>query len=491
VSGLLGAAVLVPLGGAVLASLLPARAAAVTGLTAAATAATAALATVQVATTGTLDLELAGWGAPLGIDLRADGLSATLLLLTAAVGAVVTAYATGPRAARGQEPFWPLWLLLWAGLNAVYVSGDLFNTYVALELLGLAAVALVAQGGRDSLAPALRYLFVAVLGSLAYLLGVALVFAETGTLDVAIAADSLDSGTSAVVALGAMTVGLALKTALFPLHAWLPPAHSAAPAAVSALLSALVVKASFYVLVRLWFTVYRAEAATLTQALGVLGAAAVVWGGVQALRQQRLKRVVAYSTVAQVGYLFLIFPLAAPGVDAGAGTAAAATAVAGWTGALAVAVAHGLAKSAMFLTAGTLAAAHGTDQLDRLRGAASRMPMSGMAFALAAITLAGLPPTLGFVGKWQLLQASLGSGQWWWVPVLLGGGLLTIAYTARAMKATFRDQADDDEEPPELRPVPRRLQVAPLGLALAALLLGLTAVPLLDLTLVGSPWGGS
>jgi multicomponent Na+:H+ antiporter subunit D len=406
------------------------------------------------------------------------------------VGAVVTAYATGPRAVRGQEPFWPLWLLLWAGLNAVYVSGDLFNTYVALELLGLAAVALVAQGGRDSLAPALRYLFVAVLGSLAYLLGVALVFAETGTFDIGIAAETLRSGPAAVVALGAMTVGLALKTALFPLHAWLPPAHSAAPAAVSALLSALVVKASFYVLVRLWFGVYQAEVAPLTQGLGALGAAAVVWGGVQALRQERLKPVVAYSTVAQVGYLFLIFPLAAPGVTAPDGSAAAATAVAGWTGALAIAVAHGLAKAAMFLTAGTLAAAHGTDRLDRLRGAAGRMPMSGMAFGLAAVTLAGLPPTLGFVGKWQLLQASLGSGQWWWIPVLLGGGLLTIAYTTRAMKATLSDQPDEDAEPPELRPVPRRLQVAPLGLALAALVLGLTAVPLLDLTLVGSPWGG-
>jgi multicomponent Na+:H+ antiporter subunit D len=490
VSGLLGALVLLPLGGAVVSALVPGRGRLVGLATAAVTVALSALTAVEVARSGPLRLELAGWGAPLGIDLRADGLSAAMLAMTAVVGVAATVFGTGSDAATGRPLFWPLWLALWAGLNSVYVSGDLFNTYVALELVGLSAVALVALGGRDSFAPALRYLFVAVLGSLAYLLGVALVYAEAGTLDFVEAGERIDGGTAAVTALAAMALGLSLKTALFPLHAWLPEAHSAAPSAVSPVLSALVVKASLFVLVRVWFVVLGEDASpAAAQLLGVLGTVAVVWGAVLALRQTRLKRVVAYSTVAQVGYLFLLFPLAAPGVGAAAGSTAWAAAVAGWTGALGLALAHGLAKAAMFMSAGTLALAHGGDRLVDLRGAATRMPMSTMTFALAGVSLAGLPPTFGFVGKWQLLQGSLISGQWWWLPVLLLGGLLTAAYTVRVLGSTTGQAADGEELRP-LTHVPRRMEVAALSMAALAVALGVGSAGVLELLEVGSPFGG-
>jgi multicomponent Na+:H+ antiporter subunit D len=489
-NGILAALVLLPLGGAVLATLLPGRGRQVGIATAAVALALALVTAVEVYRSGPLHLELAGWGAPLGIDLRADGLSAAMLAMTAVVGTAATVYGSGSDAARGRPLFWPLWLALWAGLNSVYVSGDLFNTYVALELVGLSAVALVALGGRDAFAPALRYLFVAVLGSLAYLLGVALVYAEAGTLDIVEAGERLDGGTAAVTALAVMALGLSLKTALFPLHAWLPEAHSAAPSAVSPILSALVVKASLFVLVRVWFVVLGGAATSAAaQLLGVLGTVAVVWGAVLALRQTRLKRVVAYSTVAQVGYLFLVFPLAAPGIGAAAGSTAWLAAVAGWSGALGLALAHGLAKAAMFMSAGTLAIAHGGDRLVDLRGAATRMPMSTLTFALAGVSLAGLPPTFGFVGKWQLLQASLLSGQWWWLPVLLLGGLLTAAYTVRVLGATT-GRPDDGEELRPLDPVPRRMEVAALSMAALAVALGVTSSGVLELLGVGSAFGG-
>ncbi|WP_203336225.1 complex I subunit 5 family protein [Nocardioides limicola] len=489
----LGALVLLPLGGAVLAALLPRHGPWVGIVTAAATLALALTTAAAVYRSGPRHLELAGWGAPLGIDLRADGLSAAMLALTAVVGVATTVYATGSDAASGRPLFWPLWLALWSGLNAVYVSGDLFNTYVALELVGLSAVALVALGGRDAYPPALRYLFVAVLGSLAYLLGVALVYAEAGTLDIVEAGERLDGATTAVTALTAtalavMALGLALKTALFPLHAWLPQAHAAAPSAVSAILSALVVKASLFVLVRVWFVVFGGAATPgAAQLLGILGTVAVVWGAVLALRQPRLKPIVAYSTVAQVGYLFLLFPLATPGLGEAAGTTAAQAAYAGWTGALGLALAHGLAKAAMFMAAGTLALAHGSDRLTDLRGAATRMPMSTLTFGLAGASLAGLPPTFGFVGKWQLLQASLISGQWWWLPVLLVGGLLTAAYTVRVLGATVNPP---DAELAPLAPVPRRMEWAALSMAALAVMLGVSSSGLLGLLGVGAPVGG-
>jgi multicomponent Na+:H+ antiporter subunit D len=490
VNGILGAVVLLPLGGAVLAAVLPVRARQVGIATAAVVLALALVTAAEVYRSGPLELELAGWGAPLGIDLRADGLSAAMLAMTGVVGVAATVYASGSEAAQGRPLFWPLWLALWAGLNSVYVSGDLFNTYVALELVGLSAVALVALGGRDAFAPALRYLFVAVLGSLAYLLGVALVYAEAGTLDIVEAGERLDGGAAAVTALAAMALGLSLKTALFPLHAWLPEAHSAAPSAVSPILSALVVKASLFVLVRVWFVVLGGDATpAAAQLLGALGTVAVIWGAVLALRQTRLKRVVAYSTVAQVGYLFLVFPLAAPGIGAAAGSTAWQAAAAGWTGALGLALAHGLAKAAMFMAAGTLALAHGGDRLVDLRGAATRMPMSTMTFALAGVSLAGLPPTFGFVGKWQLLQAGLLSGQWWWLPVLLVGGLLTAAYTVRVLGATTGGPSDGEELPP-LAHVPRRMELAALSMAALAVALGVTSSGVLELLGVGSAFGG-
>lgn len=169
--------------------------------------------------------------------------------------AVLKPAATGDEGRRGW--FWPLWLLAWTGLNAVFLAGDLFNTYVALEVLALAAVALVALGGPESWAAAFRYLIIAVLGSLLFLVAVTLVYAANGTLDIAAAGavmgDSAGDATPARRVLALTAVGMACKTAVFPVGGWLPGAHSAAPGAVSPLLSALVVKASFYVLARVWF----------------------------------------------------------------------------------------------------------------------------------------------------------------------------------------------------------------------------------------------
>jgi multicomponent Na+:H+ antiporter subunit D len=485
-SALLGLVVLAPLALAVLTAVLPGRWLPPVGLLGAASVAAAALALVaHVAGSGAAVHDLAGWGSPLGIVLHADGLSAVFLLLTALVGAGVTVYAASDRAATGDDArFWPLWFATWAGLDAVYVAGDLFNTYVALEVVGIAAVGLVALGGRQAWGPALRYLLVAVLGSTLLLVVVALVYAQAGTLDLLVAGDRLagagwDNRWAAVL----LVAGLGLKAALVPMHAWLPPAHGSAPTAVSAILSGLVVKAAFFVLVRMWFWVLGPEPAVAVL-LGLLGSLAVLWGGTMALAQQRLKQVVAYSTVVQMGYLFLLFPLS----TASAQDPEALRAL--WGGTAALAVGHGFAKASLFLSAGTLKSVYGTDSLPALARVARPLPSVVMAMGVASVTLAGLPPSLGFAGKWQLVLTSVGSGQWGWAAVVVGGGLLSAAYLLKPLTVMLREPQAGALPLPASRSASLPVRWVPLALALVPLLAGLGGPVLTELVGPAVPPGG-
>jgi multicomponent Na+:H+ antiporter subunit D len=489
-------AVLLPLAYGLLGTAFGARVArAAAPFTLAAMVVVAGLLVADVLADGTRRLAVGGWAPPLGIALRADGLAAALVAMTAAVALAVGIYAGRyfDPADRGARFFWPMLGFLLASMNALFLSDDLFNLYVALELMGLAAVGLVAiEGSVVALAAAVRYLLAALLGSLAYLMGVALLYGAHGTLALPEVGAALGPGAVSTAALALMTVGLVLKTALFPLHFWLPQAHGGAATPVSALLSAVVVKGSFYVLLRLWFDVFD-DVATVAAAnlLGVLGAAAIAWGSLLALRQQRLKMVVAYSTVAQVGYLFLLFPLATD----------PSTADGAWRGGVYQAISHGFAKAAMFLAAGAMIAGSASDRIPALAGVSHRVPIGLFAFALAAVSLMGLPPSGGFIAKWLMLQASIASGQWWWAVVLVGGGFLSAAYLFRVMRWSFVEddpQSGDGHGGAHGRPATplriaatRPLELGALSLALVALALGLAPDAPLALLGIGAPFGAA
>jgi formate hydrogenlyase subunit 3/multisubunit Na+/H+ antiporter MnhD subunit len=470
------AAVLVPLLAALASFLLPRAANAIGLLAAVAIALASSALALQLVGDGPLRVAVGGWGAPLGIDLYVDGLSVTLLLLTAAVGLGVSTFAPAYFDAHPEQRtwFWPLWLILWTSLNGLFLSADLFNIYVMLELLGLSAASLTALSGHPAaLNAAMRYLFVSLLGSAAYLLGVALLYHGYGGVDIAFVATRIGSDPIADGALVAMVTGLLLKTALFPFHFWLPPAHSSAPAPVSALLSALVIKASFYLLLRLWLDLFSPLSALLPELLGLLGAAAVLWGSLQAWRQQRLKLLIAYSTVAQVGYLFLAFPLSDPSMTDSA-----------WHAALYLALAHGLAKAAMFLSAGGLLRFAGHDRIADLDRAVHRLPLTLTAFVLAGVSIIGLPPSGGFIGKWLLLEAAVGQGRWELVLVVLAGGLLAAGYVFKVVGYTFTPTETEQGG----APVPLTMQWSALLLALGAILLGFAAPWLWPLLEIGTPF---
>ncbi|WP_417344498.1 complex I subunit 5 family protein [Ferrimonas sp.] len=414
---------------------------------------------------------MGSWGAPLGIDLFADGLSLIMLMTTALTGLGISVYASGYFGAERAGHFWPLWLLLWGALNALFLSADIFNLYVTLELLGLAAVALVAlAGGAQALTSAMRYLLVGLVSSLFYLLGVALLYHGVGTLDLTLLAQRITPSPSVWVALGLMGAGLLIKSALFPLHFWLPPAHANAPTPVSALLSALVVKASFYILLRLWWTLLPATTVPLAQLLGGLGGIAVLWGGVLALRQTRLKLLIAYSTVSQLGYLFLAFPL-------GIGLA--------WKGAVYMVLSHAMAKAALFMAAGNIMTAAGHDRIAEFDPILQKLPLTMTAFTLAGVSIMGLPPSGGFIAKWLLLQASVQSGQWWWALILLLGGFLAAAYLFRVIGCVFT-QATPSASLQRLSP---QMIWPPLAMALLAIILGLFAAPPMTMMELGAPFG--
>lgn len=445
--------------------------------------------TSQVWEHGPLRYSVGGWGAPLGIDWYADGLTVLLLIMSTAVMIPTSFYAwqylnlhlKGAHTGSGgtavpHDRFWPLWFFLWASINALFLSADLFNLYVTLELLSLSGATLMTLTNRPgALIAGMRYLLVSFLGSLMYLLSVGLLYAAYGTLDLAELSQVITGGPHTWVPMTLMTAGLLLKTGLFPLHIWLPPAQGNALSPVSAILSGLVEKAPFYLILRLWIDVFGTQVSpSARQLLGMLGAGAIIWGSLQAFRQKRLKLLVAYSTVAQLGYLFLLFPL----------TEAAAVAETAWNGGVYYALAHAFAKAAMFLAAGNVLLALGHDRISELDGIAQALPMSLLAFGLSGISLMGLPPSGGFVAKWLLLVAAWNGAFWWWTALILGGGLLTAGYIFSVLKRAF----GTPERPLTIHPVPYSLELTALTLAVFAVLLGLPATLPLTLLQAGHPF---
>ncbi len=423
---------------------------------------------------------VAGLPPPLGIALRADGISCVMLVTAALVIAAAAFYARanfatpeGVMEARAPLAFWILIQAVWAALTILFVGGDLFNLYVALELLTFAAVPLVCLGGKpETLVAALRYLMFALFGSVFYLLGAALLYGAYGTLDIVLLAERMRALPAVWLAAGLMTAGLLAKTALFPLHLWLPPAHANAPAAASAVLSGLVVKGSFFLTVRLWFSVLPALPGGAAQAvLGTLGSAAILFGSVLALRQPRLKLLIAYSTLAQIGYLFLIFPLA---------SGAHPWIADGWSGGMMQTLSHAFAKAAMFMSAGLLAESLGHDRIAEFAGAGRAMPATFFALGLGGLSLMGLPPSGGFAAKWLLLRASVAAGQWPWAIVMLAGGLLAAGYVYRILAPALSDGAIALKAPPQ-----RSREAIALALAVVAVALGFAPQSFFDFLQIG------
>jgi multicomponent Na+:H+ antiporter subunit D len=390
---------------------------------------------VRVFGDGTVRYVVGGFDAPFGIELVVDGLSATMAVLVAVVALGVLGYAraAGPR----SNSFYATYLLLVAGLTGVSVTGDVFNMYVFLEITGLAAYALVASGesGESALA-ALKYLLLGTVGASLFLLGVGYAYVATGTLNMADLADQLAAVgyTTPLVraAFGLIVVGLFVKVAVFPLHTWQPSAYAGAPDSVSALISALVSTVGAYALIRIVFTVFTVDFLAVNpfaRTVFVVGAVvSIVVGSLLAVAQPEIKRMLAYSSVSQFGLIL--------------GTIAVANGTA-LTGAAIHLVGHAIMKGGLFLAAGTIASATGARTVDEFEGLAERLPASAGAFGLLAFAMVGVPPAIGFVGKWYIALGAVEAQAWPLAVVILVSTLLTLAYFARLVERMyFREPAD-------------------------------------------------
>ena len=440
------------------------------GIGACACAATVAPCLSRVLRDGPVSQALGGWDAPLGIVFHLDGLAALFLVFASLTGLGISLYAAGyfPPAAKGERPrtslFHPLWFVTWGGIHSLFLTRDLFNIYVTMELVSIAGVGLILIAGTPGATrAALQYQMQTLIAGLLYLLGVGLIYNTTGTLDLRMLGAETAPSAMAGLGMALMTSGLLIKAALFPMHFWLPRAHADAPAPVSAVLSGLVVTMAFVVLTRIWFSgLHRLAPDGFSAFIGALGAAGILWGGLLALRQQRLKRILAYSTVSQVGYLFLVFALSVKEGPAERWV---------WTGAVYLAISHGLSKAAAFLAAGYLQKTEGADRPGTLRGAAHRQPGAVLVLAVASVNLMGLPPSTGFIGKWLLLRAAIHNGQLELVGVMLGGGLLAAAYLFRVFECLLHPDPDLPalSNPDSGPPPSRRMLIPAMGLALATL----------------------
>ncbi len=388
---------------------------------------------VTVVRDGPMSYELGGWPPPVGIEYVLDPLSGFMVSIVAFIGLLVSLYpvdvAFDIRPGRGM-PVYALALLLLTGLTGVMLSGDLFHLFVMLEIYAISTYGLVSLGGDRGTFAAFRYLLLGTVGSGLYLLGIGFLYFSTGTLNMADMAASLPAisdAPSVLGGLGLIVIGLALKMALFPLHIWLPDAHSFSPPGVAALLAAVQVKAGAYSLVRILFDVFGptylgAEGLPVSTALIWFGLAGIVVGSVLAIRQRDIKRMLAYSTVAQLGYI---------GVGIGLATPLALV------GALLHVLNHALMKSALFLVAGGIIQRTHLKAIPRFAGLGKRMPLTMFGFAIAALSMVGIPPLAGFWSKFYLVLGAVDVANWTVAIVIGASSLLTLVYFLRLFEQIF------------------------------------------------------
>jgi multicomponent Na+:H+ antiporter subunit D len=398
---------------------------------------------VQTGAGASFSYAIGSWPPPWGIEYRIDAANAYVMMLVAAIGVVVAIYSRSSIAVEIPSEqhylFYSMFALCLTGLLGMAATGDAFNLFVFLEISSLSTYVLIALGrDRRALVAAYQYLITGTIGATFIVIGVGLAYLETGTLnlaDMAARLPEVSEQRSVRAALAFLTVGVSLKLALFPLHLWLPNAYTYAPSAVAAFLAATATKVSLYVLLRLYYSVFGPELVfdelAVGQILIVLSIAAMFVASVVAIFQRDLKRMFAYSSIAQVGYITL-------GVGMGTET--------GLIAALVHLFNHALTKGALFLLLGGIALRIGAVQFEQISGIGRVMPLTSFGIVIGGLSLIGVPATAGFISKWYLVIAALEIGAWWLAALIAASSLLAVVYVWRFVEAAYFQ-----EPSPELR----------------------------------------
>jgi multicomponent Na+:H+ antiporter subunit D len=405
----------------------------------------------RVLAEGTIHYAMGGWAPPIGIEYVVDPANAFVILIVAMIGAVVTVYARTSVAQEITEDriplFYSAWILCMTGLLGIAVTGDVFNVFVFLEISSLSAYALIALGrDRKALTAAYQYLIMGSVGATFIVISIGLMYVMTGTLNMADLAERIPmvAGNRTIpVAFAFMTVGVSLKLALFPLHLWLPNAYTYAPSSVTAFIASTATKVGVYLLLRFFFTVYGQEfsfgSMHLDAALMPLAIMAILLMSLSAIYQANVKRLLAYSSLAQIGYMVL-------GISFGS--------VVGVTAGILHLFNHAIIKGALFMAMGCVMYRVGSVRIERMAGLGRAMPWTMAAFVAGGLSLIGVPLTVGFISKWYLVQAALAAGMWPVAGVVVIGSLLAVIYIWKVVEVAYFRDVDPDAG----------IREAPLGL---------------------------
>lgn len=429
----------------------------------------------QVMGGGHISYAMGGWAAPWGIEYRVDALNALLLVLVSGVSLVTLVFARDSVERELPDDriylFYTAWLLCMTGLLGIAITGDAFNVFVFLEISSLATYTLVSFGAeRRALSAAFRYLVMGTIGGTFILIGIGLLYGVTGTLnmaDLAVRLEPLRDAMPVRAAFCFIIIGAGLKVAMFPLHAWLPAAYASAPSAATAFIAATSTKVAVYVMLRFTFTIFGVEFSfdtlALSKVLMVLAVLGVFVASMVAILQQDLKRMLAWSSIAQVGYMLV--GIAAANLD-------------GVTAAVVHLFNHALMKGALFMALGCVAYRVGGASMGSVAGLARRMPWTFGAFAIAGLSLIGVPFTAGFVSKWYLLSGVLANGWWPLALLLVVTSLMAVIYVGKVLEAAWFREPSPGSASDNAREAPI-MMLAPLwALALANLWFGVsTEVP--------------
>lgn len=418
----------------------------------------------QVMSGEPISYAMGGWAPPIGIEYRVDRLSAFILLIVSLVGAAAMPYAKRSVAFEiepdRQAWYWCMYLLCLAGLLGITITGDAFNAFVFLEVSSLSTYVLIALGrDRRALLASYQYLIMGTIGATLYVIGVGMLYLLTGSLnfqDIGVRLADLgpEQASALVAALAFLTVGISLKLALFPLHVWLPNAYAYAPSFTTVFLSATATKVAVYLLIRIYFSVFGSggldfEGLPITEILVPFSLAAMFAASLIAVFEQNLKRMLAYSSVAQIGYITL-------GIGVATETAL--------TGSLVHIVNHAIMKAALFMALGAVFYRVGTVRIDQLAGIGRKMPLTMGAFVIAGLGLVGTPGTAGFISKWYLAVGALDRGWWWLMALIVASSMIAVVYVGRVIEtAWFRQPTEaiaEAKDPPLSMLVPLLLLAA-------------------------------
>lgn len=397
---------------------------------------------LQVMDGDVISYHMGGWAPPLGIEYRIDAANAFVLFLISGISTIVLPYAkqsiTHEIKKVSHTLFYCCYLLCFTGLLGVVATGDAFNVFVFLEISSLSTYVLIAMGAerdRRALTSAYDYLLMGTIGATFFVIGIGFLYMATGTLNLADLSDrisDMEGNRTVQAGFAFIVVGMGLKAAIYPLHLWLPGAYTYAPSVVTAFLAATATKAAIYVLLRFMFSVYQPEFIfelnTLTWIIMPLALLGIFAASLIAVFQSDLKRLLAYSSVAQVGYMML-------GIGIATKASLSATIVHLFN--------HGITKAVLFMVVGAYVLRAGSSFTKHLNGMGKKLPWTSAAFVIGGLSLIGVPGTAGFVSKWVLIQSALEKDYWWLAILLVLSSLLAVIYIWKVVEVLYLQEPDE------------------------------------------------